>query len=321
MRIGIAGYGNLGRAVEIIARDHEDVEVTGVFTRRSVSEIKTMGAHVFSYEELFDRRDDIDVLMLCYGSSSDLPKCTPELTHFYNTVDTFDIHKEIDEHKARTDAAAKDSSHVSVISAGWDPGFLSLMRVYFSAFLPSSSVNTFWGRGVSQGHSEALRRIPWVKKAIQYTTPKPEALTLASLVSHPLDDTDRHKRVCYIAAEKGREDDVRQRVLSMENYFSGYDTEIHFIDENDALFDKCQPSHRGRIYALGQSGVYKENKHSVFFDLELSSNPELTAHIALACARVCLMLSLEKRYGAYTVFDITPNDFCNIMVKKPSSFL
>lgn len=321
MRIGIAGYGNLGRAVEIVARDHEDVEVVGVFSRRTPEKVQTQGAPVLPYDALFERRRDIDVLVLCYGSSSDLPTYTPTLTKMYNTVDTFDNHKDISEHKRKTDIAAKENHHTSLVSVGWDPGFLSLMRLYFSALLPCSSINTFWGRGVSQGHSEALRRIPGVLRAIQYTTPNPEALTLATLVGHSFEDTDRHKRVCYIAAEKGKEDYVRERVLSMENYFSGYETEIHFIDKDDPLFDKSDLSHRGRIYGIGKSGVYKEHKHSVFLDLELGSNPELTAHIALVGARICAHLSEREKYGAYTLLDIPPSIFCDIRSEDVRKYL
>lgn len=321
MRVGIIGYGNLGRAVETVARDMENIEIVGVFTRRSPSSVETLGAKIFPYEDVYDKNVDADVMILCQGSSGDIPEHTPKVAKLYNTVDTFDNHGMIEIYKQLVDKVSRENSHVSIVSAGWDPGFLSLMRLYLSALLPNSSVNTFWGRGVSQGHSEALRGIPGVKKAIQYTVPKAEALTLASLVCHPLEDTDRHKRVCYIAVEKGKEDDVKQRVLSFENYFSGYDTEIHFIEENDPLFDKTNMSHRGRIYALGQSGVYKEHKYSAFFDLELSCNPELTAHIALTAARVCQQMHSKKLYGAHTFFDILPSAFYEINGKNANKYL
>jgi diaminopimelate dehydrogenase len=195
------------------------------------------------------------------------------------------------------------------------------MRALLSILIPHSAVNTFWGRGISQGHSEALRRIPGVLRAVEYTVPRSDALTLASLVCHKLEDTDRHTRVCYIAAEKGKEDSVKRQVLSMENYFLGYETEVHFIDESDPLFDVATLSHRGRIYAVGKSGVYGENKYSAFFDLELTSNPELTAHIALVGARVGHTLRNEKRYGAYTLLDLPLSVLCESCGKNVNDYL
>ena len=319
MRIGIAGYGNLGRALELAARERRDIEIAGVFSRRS--EVKTYSSEVFCFDSLLRGREDIDVLVLCYGSSSDLPEYTPELTRLYNTVDTYDNHKHIDDHKARVDAVAKEHKRTSIISAGWDPGLLSLVRLYLGAFIPHCSQNTFWGRGVSQGHSEALRRIPGVIKAIQYTAPRADAISLATLIPHTLDETDRHKRVCYIAAEKGKEDSIRSRVLSMENYFSGYETEIHFLGSDDPIFSKSSPSHRGRIYALGKSGLYGETKHSAHFDLELGSNPDLTANITLVTSLVCKRLSDDGVYGSYTLFDIPPSLFCEVNGENVNKYL
>lgn len=304
MRIGIAGYGNLGRALEIAVRDADDIEAVGVFTRRK--DVKTYGAPIYGIGELASMREKIDVLALCYGSSSDLPRLAPDLAEMFNTVDTFDNHSAVGEYKRRMDESAKRGGNCSVISLGWDPGLLSLMRLYLSAFLPSGVVNTFWGRGVSQGHSEALRKIDGVKRAVQYTVPREDALTLASLVRHPLDDTDKHRRVCYICAEKEKEDRIRDEILSMENYFSGYETEIHFVDESDPYLDTGSMAHRGRVYALGSSGVYNENKHSLYLNLEIGSNPELTANIMLRGAIACYRLKREGSSGAYTAFDIPP---------------
>ena len=321
MRIGIVGYGNLGRAIEAAAEEHDDIEMCGVFTRRDVNAVKTRYCDVYPIKDIKRHRKRIDTLILCQGSSQDLPSSACDLIRTFNVVDTYDNHSRIAEHKADLDAVARACGRTAIVSLGWDPGLLSAIRILLATLLPSSSVNTFWGRGVSQGHSEAIRRIPGVIKAIEYTVPRADALTLASLVCHRLEDTDRHKRVCYIAAEKGREDSVKRQVLSMENYFLGYDTEIHFLDENDPLLATATISHRGRIYALGKSGAYGENKHSAFFDLEIGSNPELTAHIALMGARIGARLSGEKKYGCYTIFDLPLSILCESCGKNSLDYL
>ena len=308
MRIGIAGYGNLGIALEIAAGHAKDVEVVGVFTRRE-ARVVTRYAPVFSIEELSRFRGAIDVLAVCYGSSSDLPRCTPEFTEYFNTVDSYDNHNKIEIHKKNVGRIAESTRHTSLVSLGWDPGLLSLFRLYLGGFIPFCTPNTFWGRGVSQGHSEALSRIDGVRRAVQYTVPKDEALTLAGLVGHHIDEHDRHKRVCYIAAEKNKEDLITEEVLSMKNYFYGYETELRFVSENDPVFENRSMSHRGRIYALGSSGEYRENKHVAYFDLEIGSNPDLTAHIMLTGMRVCRLLAERGRYGAFTVFDLEPSLF------------
>lgn len=311
MRIGIAGYGKLGRSLELLAERSEDVEVLGIFTRRDPREVDTYGAPTLPFSSIGEYKDEIDVLCLCHGSSFDLPTLAPILAESFNTVDSFDNHKEIAGYKAKMDAVAIQNSHTSLISIGWDPGFLSLMRLYISAFVPGGSVNTFWGRGVSQGHSEAIRRLDGVKKAVQYTVPREDALTLASLVCHNLSDTDRHRRVCYVVAEKGKEDLISSKILSMQNYFLGYETEIHFISDEE--FDKYHHSlsHRGRIYSLGSSGRYKEIKHSIYLDLEIGSNPDFTASIMLSGARCVYRMQTEKRYGAYSIFDVPPSYFAS----------
>ena len=311
MRIGIVGYGKLGASLEMLAEREEEIEIVGVFTRREISEVQT----------LVEFESGIDVLCLCHGSSRDLPALAPEIAKRFNTVDTFDNHKEIERHKERMDRSARESRHVSLVSVGWDPGYLSLMRLYAMSFIPSASVNTFWGRGVSQGHSEAIRRIDGVKKAVQYTVPREDALTLAGLVSHPLSDTDRHKRVCYIVAEKEKEDLITSEILTMENYFSGYETEIRFISDEE--FDKYHrtPSHRGRIYALGSSGRYRETKHSLYLDLDVGSNPDITASIMLSAARAAYRICIEGRYGAYSVFDVAPLLFAPFKCKNANKYL
>ena len=321
MRIGIVGYGNLGRSLEILAEREENVDVVGVFTRRNPADVRTLGADIFPFSALCDYKDKIDVLCLCLGSSHDLPSLAPSLAKKFNTVDTYDNHKRIEMYKQSLYTAAKVSSHTSLISLGWDPGFLSLIRLYASAFLPSSSVNTFWGRGVSQGHSEALRKIEGVKKAVQYTMPREDAITLASLVSHPFSDTDRHRRVCYIVADKEKEDLIKTEILSMENYFAGYQTEVHFVSDGEFESHYTSTSHRGRIYALGTSGRYREVKHSLYLDLDIGSNPDLTASIMLSGAFAVYRLYNNGHFGAYSVFDIPPAYFCPIKGKNSNHFL
>ena len=309
MRIGIVGYGNIGRSIEMLALKDENFEIVGVFTRRNCDDVRTLSGKTFDLSSITEYKGLIDVLCLCHGSSADLPQFAPELASNFNTVDSFDNHNEIENHRNRMDIAAKHSGRTALVSLGWDPGFLSLMRLYSSVFMPNSCVNTFWGRGVSQGHSEALKKIDGVKRAIQYTVPREDALTLASLVSHPLSNTDRHRRICYIVAEKGKEDLVASEVLAMENYFVGYQTEIHFISDNEFDTHHAVRSHRGRIYALGSSGKYNEIKHSLYLNLEIGSNPDLTAAIMLSGARAVHKMHLEKRYGAYSVFDVPPSYF------------
>ena len=295
--------------MEQLISDIDDVELIGVFTRRDVSSVTTLGARVYSASDLLSGAWDIDVLLLCFGSSSDMPELAPRLARLYDTVDAYDNHARIADYKHAMDTAAQESGHISVISLGWDPGFLSLMRLYASAFLPNASVNTFWGRGVSQGHSEALRRIDGVRFAIQYTVPREDALTLASLVSHPFTDTERHRRMCYIVADEGKEDSITEAVLSMDNYFVGYSVEIHFIGEDEFLRYHTSHSHRGRIYALGSSGRYRETKHSLYLDLDIGSNPDLTASVMLAGARALMKIKKNGGIGAYTPFDIPPSYF------------
>lgn len=321
MRIGIVGYGNLGRSLELASEKSSDAELVGIFTARDPDEVKSLGSSVYPLSEIYEYENKIDVLCLCHGSSQALPQIAPHLAEHFNTVDTYDNHKEAEGHKARMQERSKSGNHTSIVSIGWDPGFLSLIRLYAQSFFPNPSVNTFWGRGVSQGHSEALKRIDGVKRAIQYTVPREDALTLAGLVCHPLSNTDRHRRVCYIVAENGKEDLITNEVLKMENYFSGYETELHFISDSD--FDNLGrlPSHRGRIFALGSSGRYKEIKHSLYLDLELGSNPDFTASVMLAGARASWLLYNEKQYGAYSVFDIPPRYFLPLKCQNVNEYL
>lgn len=321
MRVGIAGYGNIARSLECMIGQSDEMEVVGVFTRRSPDEVQTCGAAVYHFADISAFEGEIDVMFLCMGSSSDLPRYGPLLAERFDTVDTYDNHRTAEAYKASMDRAAREGAHVSIVSLGWDPGFLSLIRLYCHAFLPSASVNTFWGRGVSQGHGEALRRIDGVKNAIQYTVPREDALTLAGLVAHPLDDCDRHRRVCYVVADKGKEERIRGEILSMENYFLGYETEIHFITEDEFMRYHVSSSHRGRIYALGSSGKHKEVKHGVYFDIDMGSNPDLTASIMLSGARAISKIKKDGGQGAYSPFDIPPSYFAPNKCENVNNYL
>ena len=320
MRVGIAGYGNLGRSLEGLIAESNDLELKGIFTRRDVSEVASLGGKVYHISEL-EVRDDIDVLFLCFGSSTDLPLLAPHFAERFSTVDAFDTHASIEKYKDDMDRAARSGGNVSVISCGWDPGFLSIIRLYASAFLPHSAVNTFWGRGVSQGHSEALRKIKGVRHAIQYTVPRADAITLATLVRHSIDDTDRHRRVCYVVADDGAEDHIKEKILSMENYFAGYQTEIHFVSETEFLSQHRSISHRGRIYALGNSGKYNEHRHSLYLDVEMDSNPDFTASIALCAAYAIEKIKRGGGVGAYTPLDIPPSYFVLKNCKNANNYL
>jgi diaminopimelate dehydrogenase len=321
MKVGIAGYGNIGRALELICRDTEDVELTGVYTRRNTESVKALGTKVYSFSSLLEKRQDIDVLFLCYGSSGDLPKIAPSLAALYNTVDSYDNHSLIEGYKFSMDIAARSSGNVSLISVGWDPGFLSLIRLYSYAFLPNASVNTFWGRGVSRGHTEALCKIDGVRHAVQYTLPVEDALTLASLVCHPLTDTERHRRACYIVADEDKVDSITEAVMSMDGYFKGYKTELHFISEDEFFRYHTSTSHRGRVYALGSSGRYRELKHSLYLDLDIGSNPDFTASVMIAGARALMKIKKDGGEGAYTPFDIPPSYFAPFKCENVNKYL
>ncbi len=321
MRVGIAGYGNIGRSLERMMIDSSEYDLVGIFTRRAIDAVDSITKSVFSIDDIELFKNEIDVLLLTYGSSSDLPRIAPLLVRSFNTVDSYDNHKLLSEYKKAMDSAAKEEGRISIVSAGWDPGLLSLVRLYAHSFLPNASVNTFWGRGVSQGHSEAIRRIDGVKLAIQYTVPREEALTLAGLVAHKLDDTDRHRRVCYVVADKGDEERISREILSMRDYFEGYETEIHFISEEEFKRYHTSYSHRGRIYGLGSSGKYKEVKHGLYLDIDIGSNPDFTASVMLAASRALLKIKEDGGMGAYSFFDIPPSYFAPIKCENVSIYL
>lgn len=310
IRIGIMGYGNLGRGVECALKQNPDMELKAVFTRRAPESVSilTKGVKVCAASEAKNMADEIDVLILCGGSASDLPVQTPEYASYFNVVDSFDTHARIPEHFANTDKAAKAASKVAVISTGWDPGLFSLNRVYASAILPDGSDYTFWGKGVSQGHSDAIRRIKGVKDARQYTIPVESALESVRNGDEPVLTTrQKHTRECFVVAEEGA-DKVRieQEIVTMPNYFSDYDTTVHFITEEEMKRDHSGLPHGGFVIRSGRTGWESEHRHVIEYKLKLDSNPEFTSSVIVACARAAYRMSQEGQIGCKTILDIPP---------------
>ena len=311
IRIGILGYGNLGRGVECAVEANEDMELVAVFTRRSPESVKiaTAGVPVVHVSEAASWKDKIDVLILCGGSATDLPKQTPEYARLFHVVDSFDTHARIPEHFANVDAAAKETGHVGIISVGWDPGLFSLARAYGNAILTDGRDYTFWGKGVSQGHSDAIRRIEGVKNAKQYTIPLDEALEAVRSGSNPeLTTRQKHMRECYVVLEEGADAArVEKEIKTMPNYFDEYDTVVHFISEEELQENHSGLAHGGFVIRSGRTGHQKEHKHIVEFSLKLDSNPEFTTSVLVAYARAAYKLSKEGAKGAKTVLDIAPS--------------
>ena len=310
MNIGIMGYGNLGRGIECAIRQNPDMELTAVFTRRDPATVKilTEGVAVYSADDFEAHADEVDVLVMCGGSATDLPQQTPVFAKLCNVIDSFDTHANIPQHFDNVDAAARESGHVALISAGWDPGMFSLNRLYANCILPEGSDYTFWGKGVSQGHSDAVRRIAGVKNAKQYTIPVPEALESVRAGENPqLTTRQKHTRECVVVAEEGADlAQIEHDIVTMPNYFSDYDTTVHFISEDDFARDHAGIPHGGFVIRSGATGWNKENKHVVEYSLKLDSNPEFTASVILAFARAINRLHNEGQIGCKTVFDIAP---------------
>jgi len=310
MKIAIAGYGNLGRGVELAIAQNPDCEPFGVFTRRCPESVKTVtGAKVYHIDDILKYKEEIDVVVICGGSATDLPQQTPELAKSFNVVDSFDTHAKIPEHFAAVDAAAKSGGNVAVISSGWDPGLFSLNRLYASCILPDGKDYTFWGKGVSQGHSDAIRRIEGVKNAKQYTIPVPEALDSVRSGKNPdLSTRQKHTRECFVVAEEGADlKKIEEEIKTMPNYFADYDTTVHFITEEELQRDHSGIPHGGFVIRSGKTGVNGENTHIIEYSLKLDSNPEFTASVLVACARAAYKMSNEGICGAKTVFDIAPS--------------
>ena len=310
IRIGIMGYGNLGKGVECAVKHNPDMELTAVFTRRDPQSlhILTETAAVYPAAEAADHKDEVDVLILCGGSATDLPEQTPEYVKYFNVVDSFDTHKRIPEHFANVDKAAVESGHIGIISVGWDPGMFSLNRMYANAILPGGNDYTFWGKGVSQGHSDAIRRISGVVDASQYTIPVPEALEKVRAGENPVLTTrQKHTRECFVVVEEGADKArIEQEIKTMKNYFDEYDTTVHFISQEELDRDHKGIPHGGFVIRTGKTGWEDENSHVIEYSLKLDSNPEFTSSVICAYARAAYRMAQEGQSGCRTVFDVPP---------------
>ena len=309
IRIGIVGYGNIGRGVEQAIKRNEDMELAAVFTRRDPASVKvaTEGAKVVHMDDMLSMKGDVDVMVLCGGSATDLPVMGPEIAADFNTIDSFDTHAKIPEYFANVDEAAKEGNNISIISVGWDPGMFSLNRLYAESILVQGSTYTFWGKGVSQGHSDAIRRIPGVKNAIQYTVPVDEAVDQVRSGSEPkLTTRDKHTRECYVVAQEGaNKAEIENAIKTMPNYFDEYNTTVHFISEEELKRDHSKMPHGGFVIRTGETGE-EGNKHVIEYSLKLDSNPEFTASVLIAYARAAYRLNQKGENGARSVFDIAP---------------
>ncbi len=310
IRVGILGYGNLGRGIECAIKQNSDTTLAAVFTRRDPSTVKiaTEGVPVYHTDDAVNHKDEIDVLVLCGGSATDLPQQTPEFVKYFNVVDSFDTHARIPEHFDAVDKVAQESGKVGIISVGWDPGMFSLNRLYGNAILVDGKDYTFWGKGVSQGHSDAIRRVEGVKDAKQYTVPVPEALDAVRRGENPeLTTREKHTRVCYVVAKDGADlERIEREIVTMPNYFADYDTTVHFISEEELKRDHSGIPHGGFVIRSGKTGMNGENNHIIEYSLKLDSNPEFTSSVLLAYARAAVRMNKEGMKGCKTVFDVAP---------------
>lgn len=309
IRIGLVGYGNLAKGAEVAIKDCTDVSLHGIFTRRDPSIIKTLtGANVYSINEILEHKDNMDVLILCGGSATDLPIQTPELARHFNVVDSFDTHANIPQHFEKVDAAAMLGGKTAVISVGWDPGMLSLNRLYSEAILPNGKSYTFWGKGISQGHSDAIRRIDGVIDARQYTIPVESALNAVREGLNPEFTTrEKHTRECFVvAADRADRERIAEEIKSMPNYFSDYNTTVHFVSKE--LLDSAHSAlpHGGLSIRSGKTGLNHEHTHVIEYSLKLDSNPEFTAFVLIAYARAAVRMNASGMCGCKTAFDIAP---------------
>ncbi|MDE7352536.1 MAG: diaminopimelate dehydrogenase [Acetatifactor sp.] len=321
IRIGIAGYGNLGRGVEYAVRQNDDMELAAVFTRRDPDEIRiktSSGVQVYSMDRLMAMKEDIDVLVLCGGSATDLPRQTAEYAEHFNVVDSFDTHARIPEHFDRVHAAAEKGGRTAIISVGWDPGMFSLNRLYAGAILREGSDYTFWGKGVSQGHSDAVRRISGVRDAKQYTIPVEAALKAVRNCENPVLSTrEKHVRECYVVAEEGADRQrIENEIKSMPNYFADYDTTVHFITQEELERDHGGIPHGGFVLRTGKTGSEGEHNHVIEYSLRLDSNPEFTACVLAAYARAACRMNRRGMTGCKTVFDVAPADLSPLSAQE-----
>ena len=324
IRIGILGYGNLGKGIEYAIGQNDDMELVAVFTRRAPETVKTVSnVPVYHVDKLLEMREQIDVLMLCGGSATDLPKQTAEYAKYFNVVDSFDTHAKIPEHFANVDKAANESGKLAMISVGWDPGMFSLNRLYANSILRDGSDYTFWGKGVSQGHSDAVRRIEGVKDAKQYTIPIESALEAVRNCENPVLSTgQKHVRECFVVAEEGADKArIEQEIKTMPNYFADYDTTVHFISEEELKRDHAGIPHGGFVLRTGRTGAGGEHNHVIEYSLKLDSNPEFTACVLIAYARAAYRMNQRGMKGCKTVFDVAPADLSPMSPEEMRSTL
>lgn len=310
IRIGIMGYGNLGKGIECAIRQNEDMELKAVFTRRSPETVKilTENVPVYHADEAKEHVDEIDVLLLCGGSATDLPQQTKEYAKYFTVVDSFDTHAKIPEHFEQVDKSAKENGTIALISVGWDPGMFSLNRLYGNAVLPNGNDYTFWGKGVSQGHSDAIRRVEGVADGKQYTIPVKKALTSVRNGENPqLSVREKHMRECFVVPKEGANlDKITEEIQTMPNYFAEYDTTVHFITQEELKQNHSGIPHGGFVIRSGKTGWNEENSHVIEYSLKLDSNPEFTASVIVAYARAAYRMNKEGMSGCKTVFDVAP---------------
>ena len=310
IRIGILGYGNLGKGIECAIKKAKDMELKYVFTRRAPETVKILhdNVEVLHVDDILSKKDEIDVLILCGGSATDLPKQTPEYAKYFNVIDSFDTHAKIPEHFENVNKSATESGKVGIISVGWDPGMFSLNRLYANAILPDGKDYTFWGKGVSQGHSDAIRRIDGVKNAKQYTIPVEDALKRVRSGENPeLTVREKHIRECFVVvSENADKAKIESEIKNMPNYFADYDTTVHFISEEELIKNHSGIPHGGNVIRTGKTGWNDENTHTIEYSLKLDSNPEFTASVITAYARACYRMYKNGDKGCKTVFDIPP---------------
>ena len=310
IRVGIMGYGNLGRGIECSLKQNPDMDLVAVFTRRDPKTVQILSENVAVYhvDDAPKMKDDIDVLIMCGGSATDLPQQTKEYAKYFNVVDSFDTHAKIPEHFAAVDAVAKENGTVAMISVGWDPGMFSLNRLYANAILPNGSDYTFWGKGVSQGHSDAIRRVEGVANGKQYTVPVEAALERVRSGENPeLTTREKHTRECYVVAKEGADKaKIEAEIKNMPNYFADYDTSVNFITEEELAKNHAGIPHGGFVIRSGKTGWNEEHNHIIEYSLKLDSNPEFTASVIVAYARAAYRMSKEGQAGCKTVFDVAP---------------
>ncbi|MBQ3864636.1 MAG: diaminopimelate dehydrogenase [Clostridia bacterium] len=325
IRIAIAGYGNLGKGIEYAIRQNPDTELVAVFTRRDPGSVKinTPNVPVYKMEDAPKMKDQIDVMILCGGSATDLPKQTPDMAQYFNTVDSFDTHAKIPEQFQKVDAIAKANNHLNLISCGWDPGLFSLNRLYASCILPEGETYTFWGKGVSQGHSDAIRRIEGVQDAKQYTVPVEEAVAAVRAGKMPqLTTRQKHTRLCYVVAKEGADlARIEKEIKEMPLYFDEYDTTVHFISQEELDRDHSQLPHGGFVFRSGKSGENNQHTQIIEYALKLDSNPEFTSAVLVAYARAVCRLAKEGKTGCITVMDVAPAYLSPLDAEGVRSFL